>query len=100
MKTKRTIVFIHGMFGWGYNTEDSARKDEEEGEISYFPVGDIRRVCGESSCVYLDVGIASSDHDRACEAYAQILAKRWIMAKSMLNDVDIFVLVENTRNPW
>lgn len=75
MKTKRTIVFIHGMFGWGYNTEDSARKDEEEGEVSYFPVGDIRRVCGESSCVYLDVGIASSDHDRACEAYAQIMGR-------------------------
>ena len=70
-ETNRTIVFIHGMFGWGYNTENITRKDEEDCEVSYFPIGDIRRRTS-STCIYLDVGIASSDHDRACEAYAQI----------------------------
>ena len=42
MKTKRTIVFIHGRLD-GIQHEDSARKDEEEGEVSIFR-RNIRRI--------------------------------------------------------
>jgi hypothetical protein len=64
-----TIVFIHGMFGWGnLNVIDG-----EDDNMSYFPIGEIRRALrGRAKVAFVDLGIASSDHDRACEAYAQL----------------------------
>eukprot|EP00930_Biecheleria_cincta_P035763 TRINITY_DN2457_c0_g1_i2.p1 TRINITY_DN2457_c0_g1~~TRINITY_DN2457_c0_g1_i2.p1 ORF type:complete len:385 (-),score=37.76 TRINITY_DN2457_c0_g1_i2:196-1350(-) len=64
------VVLIHGLFGWG-----------EERPLcglgpTYFPLQHLRRLWQHGPVVAVDVGIASSDHDRACEAFAQLLGLR------------------------
>lgn len=61
------VVFIHGLFGWGEHTPLFGLAP------TYFPADAIKRMWEQrGKVVFLDVGVASSDHDRACEAYAQI----------------------------
>eukprot|EP00931_Biecheleriopsis_adriatica_P122119 TRINITY_DN9712_c0_g1_i1.p1 TRINITY_DN9712_c0_g1~~TRINITY_DN9712_c0_g1_i1.p1 ORF type:complete len:508 (+),score=85.79 TRINITY_DN9712_c0_g1_i1:143-1666(+) len=64
------IVLIHGLFGWG-----------EERPLyglgpTYFPIQQLRRLWQGGPVLAVDVGVASSDHDRACEAFAQLLGAR------------------------
>lgn len=64
------VVLIHGLFGWG-----------EERPLcglgpTYFPLQHLRKLWHHGPVVAVDVGIASSDHDRACEAFAQLLGLR------------------------
>lgn len=64
------VVLIHGLFGWG-----------EERPLcglgpTYFPLQHLRKLWQHGPVVAVDVGIASSDHDRACEAFAQLLGLR------------------------
>lgn len=64
------IVLIHGLFGWG-----------EERPLfglgpTYFPLQHLRKLWRDGPVVAVDVGIADSDHNRACEAFAQILGLR------------------------
>merc|ERR550537_1164551 len=64
------VVLIHGLFGWG-----------EERPLcglgpTYFPIQQLRRLWRRGPILAVDVGAASSDHDRACEAFAQLKGSR------------------------
>jgi len=64
------VVLIHGLFGWG---EDRPLFGLGP---TYFPLQHLRKLWPHGPVVAVDVGAASSDHDRACEAFAQLLGQR------------------------
>lgn len=64
------LVCIHGFLGWG---EDRPLWGMGP---TYFPVRSLRRRYTTGPVVAVDVGVASSSHDRACEAFAQLLGIR------------------------
>jgi len=62
------LVMIHGLLGWA----------EEERPLfgwmpDYFPLTFIRQQWTEGEVVAVELGAASSDHDRACEAFAHLM---------------------------
>jgi len=60
------LVMIHGLFGWG-------SKRPCFGLVpSYFPLGQLQDGWHGGPVIAIDVGVGSSDHDRACEAFAQL----------------------------
>ncbi|EQC40600.1 hypothetical protein SDRG_02486 [Saprolegnia diclina VS20] len=62
--TRDPVIFIHGVFGWG-------NKSPLYGYMpNYWPVKALDEVNPNHHIV--DVGKASSDHDRACEAFYQV----------------------------
>lgn len=76
------VVLIHGLFGWG-----------EERPLfglgpTYFPLQHLRKLWPHGPVVAVDVGIASSDHDRACEAFAQLLGQRTDYGEARTHECD------------
>lgn len=64
------VVMIHGLFGWG-------EKRPLFGLLpTYFPLKALRDDWCSGPVIAVDVGVGSSDHDRACEAFAQLLGRR------------------------
>jgi len=61
------LVLIHGFFGWG---EDRPLWGMAP---SYYPIRALRRRWSQGPVLAVDVGIASSSHDRACESFAQLM---------------------------
>lgn len=60
------LVMIHGLFGWG-------SKRPFFGLVpSYFPLDELQEAWHGGPVIAIDVGVGSSDHDRACEAFAQL----------------------------
>lgn len=62
------LVMIHGLLGWA----------ESERPLfgwmpDYFPLTFIRQQWTEGDVVAVELGAASSDHDRACEAFAHLM---------------------------
>lgn len=64
------VVLVHGLLGWGEERPFYGLAP------TYFPLQHLRRMWHQGSVVAVDVGIASSDHDCACEAFAQLLGLR------------------------
>ena len=64
------LVLIHGFLGWG-----ETRPLWGMGP-TYYPLRALRRRYTTGPVVAVDVGVASSSHDRACEAFAQLLGIR------------------------
>lgn len=61
---------MHGLFGWG-------EKRPLFGIFpSYFPLERLRKTWQGGPVIAVDVGVGSSDHDRACEAFAQLFGVR------------------------
>ncbi|KAF0686343.1 Aste57867_21845 [Aphanomyces stellatus] len=67
-KTKFSAVFIHGMFGWGMKTPMFNTA------MYYWPVKSLDLTNANYHVV--EVGVVSSDHDRACEAFYQLKGGR------------------------
>mmetsp|Transcript_25091 Transcript_25091/g.54609 ORF Transcript_25091/g.54609 Transcript_25091/m.54609 type:complete len:505 (-) Transcript_25091:251-1765(-) len=61
------LVVVHGLFGWG------TRKPLFGMFPSYFPIRCLQETWRKGPVVVVDVGCASSDHDRACEIFAQLV---------------------------
>ena len=64
------LVCIHGFLGWG-----ETRPLWGMGP-TYYPLRALRRRYTSGPVVAVDVGVASSSHDRACEAFAQLVGIR------------------------
>jgi hypothetical protein len=62
----KPCVFIHGLFGWGEQTPLWGAAP------LYFPLDEIRKARPHGVTVAVAVGVNSSNHDRACEAFAQL----------------------------
>lgn len=64
------MVMVHGLFGWG--------EKRPLGGLAppYFPMEHLRSMWTGGSMVAVDVGVATSDHDTACEAFAQLKGLR------------------------
>ncbi|GAB9473391.1 Lipase 2 [Globisporangium polare] len=67
--TKFPVVFIHGVFGYGRQ-----RPLWNLGSPPYWPEQHLREI--NANHVIVDVGVASSDHDRACEVFYQLFGGR------------------------
>lgn len=61
------VVLVHGLFGWGESSPLFGLAPP------YFPLRQVRELWPKGPVVAVDVGAASSDHDRACEAFAQLM---------------------------
>ncbi|OQR87111.1 hypothetical protein ACHHYP_09540 [Achlya hypogyna] len=61
-------VLIHGLLGWG------RRNPLYNWGPDYWPIKALAKV--NSHCIIVDVGVASSDHDRACETFYQLMGGR------------------------
>ena len=64
------LVLLHGLLGWA----------EEHRPLygwmpDYFPLASIRRKW-DGHVLAVELGAASSDHDRACEAFAHLMGLR------------------------
>nr|CCA26378.1 RPS6 protein kinase putative [Albugo laibachii Nc14] len=68
VRTQYPVVLIHGVFGYGKITPFSNRY------TSYWPTEQIR--AHNSNIIILDIGALSSDHDRACEAFYELIGGR------------------------
>ena len=66
---REALVLIHGLFGWGVE-----RPLYGYGP-SYFPLTELNELWS-GPVIALDVAGASSGHDRACEAFAQLTGRR------------------------
>lgn len=64
------LVLVHGFLGWG-----ETRPLWGMGP-TYYPLRALRRSYTTGPVVAVDVGVASSSHDRACEAFASLLGTR------------------------
>ena len=64
------VALIHGLFGWGEVTPLWGAAP------TYFPLKEIRRARPKGLVVAVDIGAMSSNHDRACEAFAQLYGIR------------------------
>ena len=69
--TSYPFVFVHGMMGWGENTESKMMKNNYWGFSEDNNVPEYLRSLGYEVCVP-SVGAMSSAWDRACELYAQL----------------------------
>ncbi|KAF0686344.1 Aste57867_21846 [Aphanomyces stellatus] len=67
-KTQYPAVFIHGTLGWGRKTPFFNLGPD------YWPVQDLDEV--NPNYFVVEVGIGSSDHDRACETFYQLFGGR------------------------
>ncbi|EQC40592.1 hypothetical protein, variant [Saprolegnia diclina VS20] len=67
-RTPEPAVLIHGLLGWG------KRKPLYNWGPDYWPVDALAAV--NPNCIVVDVGVASSDHDRACEVFYQLMGGR------------------------
>ncbi|KDO30209.1 hypothetical protein SPRG_19770 [Saprolegnia parasitica CBS 223.65] len=67
-RTKHPAVLIHGLFGWGKQTPFY------NWGPNYWPIKDLDAV--NPNYVLVEVGVASSDHDRACEVFYQLMGGR------------------------
>jgi len=65
------VVLIHGLFGWGDRSRPLFGFAPP-----YFPLRQLRAAWTRGPVVAVDVGAATSDHDRACEAFAQLMGVR------------------------
>ena len=64
------ICLIHGLFGWGEVTPLWGAAP------FYFPLKELRRMRPRGTIVAVGVGALTSNHDRACEAFAQLIGAR------------------------
>ena len=60
------LVLLHGLLGWA-----EERRPLYGWMPDYFPLASIRRKW-DGDVVAVELGAASSDHDRACEAFAHL----------------------------
>ncbi|OQR87106.1 hypothetical protein ACHHYP_09533 [Achlya hypogyna] len=67
-RTEHPAVLIHGLFGWGKQTPLFGWGP------NYWPVADLDAV--NPNYILVEVGVASSDHDRACEVFYQLMGGR------------------------
>lgn len=65
LTTEFPVVLIHGVFGYGKLTTLLNRYK------SYWPIDQIRAF--NSNILIVDIGVLSSDHDRACEAFYELI---------------------------
>lgn len=64
------ICLMHGLFGWGEVTPLWGAAP------TYFPLTELRRLRPNGPIVAVAMGANSSNHDRACEAFAQLFGAR------------------------
>jgi len=67
MSQAAPVVLIPGLFGWGDERPLFGFGPD------YFPLAEIHSAWRSAPVVAVNVGVGSSDHDRACEAFAQLL---------------------------
>ena len=64
------ICLIHGLFGWGETSPLWGAAP------CYFPIKELRQARPQGGVVAVECGSTSSNHDRACEAFAQLMGTR------------------------
>lgn len=64
--TQHCCVFIHGMFGWG-------RRSPLFNTLPNYWPQDLLEELNLGKNVIVEVGVGSSDHDRACETFYQLI---------------------------